>query len=143
MELECTAPYVSTPNVPHRLHVVYRVGSYAWYVKDDATKAFHLRAPSISSVLSECGEVITRKGILTPGQIVATSGVKLVDPEKENVLIVTIAPVWSECVEDTGSLESKLMEWYVQKSQIEGREPTRSAFKRLLRNLKQKASENE
>lgn len=138
------AEVINTPTTtdrrPYRLSVEYRVGSNAWRSNESSGTSYHLRAPSMAVVLGMCGDVVTRQGILAPGQIVAVSGIKLIDPQKENVLIVSIAPIAADCAEDKPDLESKLLEWFIQKSEIEGREPTRSAFRRLLRNLKNKNS---
>lgn len=129
-------------HTPVRLEVVYALGVRDLHRSTGTANLYHLAAPSAASVLAMCSDVLTRRDVVQPGQLVVALATKVIKESGANCLYVAIAPIDTASKPVNEPLDFKLLKWFIAKCALEGREPSREAFKILYKNLKRKSKSN-
>lgn len=124
--------------LPIAIEVLYRVGSQAWRGYRNQDFKWHLAAPSATAIADLCCDVLSVAGIVAPGQVVSTHCFKELSLEEGmNHLEVRCFVLAGTARPDIETKRHRFLLWYIRKSEMAGREPTKNGYYAILRKLRQ------
>lgn len=118
------------------VQVTYALNGPAWRASKFAKASWHLAAPSANGLLEEIGEVLTRSGYCTAGQVAACAGVKYPARDKINRLTIIVTQISPPLKADKPRFESKFLDWYLNLCEEKSKEPSYKEFNRNLKKLR-------